>query len=328
MRSAMTAPCHVIAQRSPGQFGSSSTVQPDSAQSLEFGGGGLIDHRMPYAKLNAAGFGVGAIAVGWNSGNEVLVMDATPVAASTTNIAPSNNATSGTPLPLVTVSGGGVSVLAAPYTTLPFASVFPTGSVVMGSATGVSGLVPAGAPGYQFVGLRDVTAYYDPTTALTYVIQITGSVSGTGGAFIVRGFDFYGQPMAETITVGAGAVSQAGLKAWKCVTSVTPQFTDAHGYSVGTTLNVGLHIAVDYAGYFFPYNNTTGWVTNPTIVPSLGSTTINTASTATSADVRGTFVPTAVRTLLYVTTSTRRTANPASLGGMSVGLFGVTQFTQ
>jgi hypothetical protein len=328
-RSAFTAPAHIVAQRQPGQFTNpNGTVQPDSAQSLGYGGGGLLDHRMPWNKYNALGNGALGMAVGWNDDADVCVMDATPVAAATANIAALQNVTNGTPLTLVSVAGAGVSVLATAYTTMPFGSVLPAGSVVMGSSTGTSGTVPAGAPGYMFLGIRDISAYYDPTTALTYVLSVSGVASGTGGVFILRGFDFYGQPMSESITVGAGSNTVAGLKAWKSVTSVTPQFTDAHNYSVGTTLAVGLHLACDYAGYMIPYVNAAGYSTNPTIVASLGSATINTASTATNADVRGTFIPTAVRTLLYVTPSARRVNNPQSLGGMSVGLFGVAQFTQ
>jgi hypothetical protein len=331
-RSALTAPAHTVAQRAPAQISSSSpnsTVQPDSAQSLSFGGQGLLDHRLPYSRFNSLGnSSAGCIAVGWNGAEGVVTLDATPVAASTTNIAAAANAVTGVAQVLVSVSGGGVSVLAAPYTTLPFGSVLPTGSVVMGTSTGNSTTVPAGAPGYMFVGARDVTAYYDPTTALTYVIQVTGVAGGTGGAFIVRGFDFYGQPMSETITATAGATSVAGLKAWKSITSITPQFSDAHTYSWGTTLAVGLHVALDLNAYFTVFAVGTGYTANPTIVASLGSSTINTAATATNADVRGTFVPTAVRTILTVTPTARRTNNPQSLGGMTTGLFGVTQFTQ
>jgi hypothetical protein len=331
-RSALTAPAHRVAQRAPAQISSSSpnsTVQPDSAQSLDYGGGGLIDHRLPYSRFNSLGnSAAGCIAVGWNGSESVVVLDATPVAAATANIAALANAVSGTPVTLVSVSGGGVSVLAAPYTTLPFGNVLPTGSVVMGTATGNSGTVPAGAPGYMFVGARDQTAYYDPTTALTYALSVTGSASGTGGTFIVRGFDFYGQPMSENLVATAGATTANGVKAWKSITSITPQFSDAHQYSFGTQLIVGLHIALDLNAYMTEFKIGTGYTANPTITASLGSSTINTAATATNADVRGTFVPTAVREILTVTPTARRTNNPQSLGGMTVGLFGVTQFTQ
>jgi len=329
-RSALTAPAHIVAQRAPGQFtGANSTVQPDSAQSLQYGGAGLIDHRLPYSRFNSLGNTVaGCVAVGWNGSENVVVLDATPVAASTTNIAAAANAVTGVPQTLVSVSGGGVSVLAAPWTTLPFGTVLPIGTVVMGTATGTSTLIPAGAPGYMFVGARDETAYYDPTTALTYTISVTGVAAGTGGAFIVRGTDFYGQLMSETITATAGATTVSGLKAWKAIFSITPQFSDAHTYSWGTNLVVGLHIALDLNAYMTEFKIGTGYTTNPTITASLGSTTINTAATATNADVRGTFVPTAVREILTVTPTARRTNNPQSLGGMSVGLFGVTQFTQ
>lgn len=330
-RSALTAPAHVVLQRSPGQFtGAGSTVSPDACTSHEYGGGGLLDHRMPFNKFNALGNGAAAACVGWNGGVETLVMDATPASTSLVNIAAAQNATSGVPLTLVSASTLGVSVLATPVTTMPFGTVIPANAVCMGSATGVQSNTQAGAPGYMFLGIRDVTAFYDPTTALSYVIQITGQTGATGGNMIVRGFDFYGQAMSETIAAPAAGTTTPGLKAWKAITSITPQFTDAHNYTVGTTLTIGLHLAVDFAGYFFPYTTAAGWVTTPAtgFTASLGSTTINTAATATNADVRGTWVASNTRTLLYVTLSSRRANNLSSLGGMTTGLFGVTQFTQ
>ena len=113
---------------------------------------------------------------------------------------------------------------------------------------------------------------------------MVGAAGGAGGTFTVAGYDIFGQPMTETITVGAGAVTGWGLKAWKYITSVTPNVTDAHNYSVGTSDVFGLHgrsliwedtrVAWDAA----TMTADTGWVAADTTTPA----------TATTGDVRGT----------------------------------------
>lgn len=125
--------------------------------------------------------------------------------------------------------------------------------------------------------------FLDPLQSVARAVSITGSSSATGGAFTVRGWDIYWQPMAETITVGAGAVTQKGKKAFKAIASVTPGFTDAHNYSAGTTDTFGMHVRSDkweYSNFFFNASFGTtanGWTAAATATP-----------TATTGDVRGT----------------------------------------
>ena len=306
-RTAFTAPAHIVLQRSPGQFGAGSSVSPDAAPSLCYGGGGLMDPRMAYNKFNGLGNGAMAAIVGWVSDGTAIVLDATPPAAATANIAALANAVSGTPMTLVSSSGAGVVVTSSPLTTMPFGTVIPTGTIAMLSQMG-----------YIFLGQRDITAYYDPTKAWSCVIQITGVSGGAGGAFAVTGWDVYGQPMHETITVAAGVNSVNGKKAWKWIQSVTPQFSDAHTYSVGTTLISGLNLASDIAGYVDIWVSGTGYTQNPTIT---AADTTNPA-TATTGDVRGTTTLTNARTTIQVQPSTSRLTTVP----ISQGMFGVTNF--
>ena len=300
-RTAFTAPAHVVLQRSASGNSSNS---PDAAPSLAYGGFGMADTRMAYNRFNGLGNGSMAAIVGWINNT---VLDYTPPAASTTNIAAAQNATSGTALTLVSSSGAGVTVTSSALTTMPFGTVIPSGTLAMGTQMG-----------YLTLGVRDITAYYDPTKAWTSVIQVTGSASATGGAFKVVGYDVYGQAMNETITVGAGAVSQSGKKAWKWITSVTPQFTDAHNYSVGTTLVTGINLAADAAGYVSVWVSGTGVTTNLTLTAADTTAT----ATATTGDVRGTTTLTAARTVVDVYPSAARlTTTP-----LSQGMFGVTNF--
>lgn len=126
--------------------------------------------------------------------------------------------------------------------------------------------------------------FLDPSQAIARAISITGATSGTGGTFTVRGWDLYWQPMTQTVTVGAGAVTGYSAKAFKAVLSVTPNFSDAHTYSVGTSDVFGLPVRSEQWEMLEAYwaglsmTSTTGWTafvgTNP--------------ATAATGDVRGT----------------------------------------
>lgn len=127
--------------------------------------------------------------------------------------------------------------------------------------------------------------FLDSRQAIGRGLQINGSASGTGGTFTVRGYDLYGMAMTETITVGAGAVVGWGVKAWKYITSVTPNFTDAHNYSVGTSDVFGFN-------YRAPLWENTEVAFNATYMSTsagyVAPLSLITAASATTADVRGT----------------------------------------
>lgn len=127
--------------------------------------------------------------------------------------------------------------------------------------------------------------FLDPRQAVARGIQITGVASGSGGAFIVRGADVYGVLMSETITVGAGVNTVYGKKAFKYIFSVTPQFTNAFNYSVGTSDVFGLHYrAPTWEDTEVSWNAIAMSVTQGYTAPLA----LITASTAITADVRGT----------------------------------------
>ena len=147
---------------------------------------------------------------------------------------------------------------------------------------GVISLYPTAHAPYRAAGIG---TFLNPAETISRSLSITGVSGGAGGAFAVSGWDVYWQPMNETITATAGATTAYGKKAFKAIKSVTPQFTDAHNYSVGTADNFGVHFyqtewetgTYDWAGL-----NMTG---------STGFTAgliTTTAPTATTADVRGT----------------------------------------
>jgi hypothetical protein len=315
-RTAFTAPAHTVLQRMPGQFNPLvSSVAPDAAPSLCYGGSGLQDHRMAYNKYNALGNGLAAAIVGWSSDSGACVLDQllpTAPVAGTGGISTVAGVTSGTPLALTTATTltNGALVTASALTTMPFLTVIPAGTVVIQSQMN-----------YLKLGIRDITAFYDPTNACTRSISVTGVASGTGGAFTVRGADVYGQLMSEVITATAGATTVSGKKAWKWIFSITPGFTDAHAYTFDVNTLVGLNLAVDSAGYVDAWVNG-AFTSSPTVT---GADTTSPA-TGTTGDVRGTLTvvtPGGNRVTVFASPSAaRQTQTP-----LATGLFGVTNFT-
>lgn len=272
-RSAVTAPCHVVEQRKPGQFGAGSTVSPDAAPSLAYGGGiGLLDNRLPYNKYNnvAAGTITGAAAIGWY--DTQVVINAVPSAISAVNIAASQSPAAGA-ITLVSSTGAGVTVLATAFTALPSLNVIPVGALALD-----------GNPGYVIFGSRDRTAFYDHTKFLGRNIRLVSGGNDSGITFTVNGFDVYGYAQTEAIT-GANIGTASGKKAFKWVTSVTHTGSVAGTLTIGTGDVYGFPLRVDSFGYsYIVWNNTV-------ITANTGFTAADTTNPATSAtgDVRGTY---------------------------------------
>lgn len=127
--------------------------------------------------------------------------------------------------------------------------------------------------------------FLDGRQAVTRGLRIVGATSGTGGTFTVAGWDIYGMPMHETITVGAGAVTGWGVKAWKYIASITPNFTDAHAYTVGTSDVFGFAYRAPFWESTEVFWNGLSMTGNTGYVAPLS---LITTATATTADVRGT----------------------------------------
>lgn len=139
--------------------------------------------------------------------------------------------------------------------------------------------------------------FYDSRRVFARGIAATGLGSSSGGALTVVGYDGYGQPQTETITLAAGANTVNSLKTYKYITSITPGYTDTFNVSVNTTDMFGLPLFSAYfeelliwdAGALITAN--TGWVAGVTTSPA----------TKTTGDVRGTY------TLQTASNSSRRT---------------------
>lgn len=118
-------------------------------------------------------------------------------------------------------------------------------------------------------------------------IIITSAGDDTGDTFVVLGEDEYGVVMSETIT-GANAGVAAGKKAFKEITSITASGASAGNVSIGFGDVLGLPVWVPSAAHLLADYEDGGAITDGTLVAGLARAT---KSTATTADVRGTYDP-------------------------------------
>lgn len=282
----------------------------DGGPDLSYAGVGLIDQRFGYTNGGAGGGSV--LAFGFGPGANYAVIDQVPSTAATANISALSNAVSGTPQALVSVTGAGITVTTAAQ------FIKPTGKTIPTAVLAIDGIVA-----FKSFGQSGSIALWDPTTMISRAVSISGVSGGAGGLFIVRGYDLFGNAMAEEITVAAGANTVNGKKAFKCVASVTPQFSDAHNYSVGVADVYGLPFYASSYGYVnSTFNNAP--VTSPTFLAG-----VTTTGTATSGDPRGTIVVTADNTKRLQVMQGISVASLSTLApGVLTSVYGVAPFTE
>ena len=247
----------------------------------------------PYSQvLNAATVTTAAIALdfGFGFGNVTSGSTTIPVSSSSLYFV-------GMPLVIGGVgnSGGTIPLLTSVASIVDATNITVVDSPLASNSTAPIGMGDLWGPVPAGTGTPTPTAAYpflahgpqrmlDPRQAVTRGVRIVGSGGGSGGNFTVAGWDIYGQPMTETITVAAGASTGWSKKCFKYIGSVTPLFTDANNYSVGTSdvfgfayrSNIWEETTVFWAGAM--QTSSQGWLTADTTSPA----------TATTGDVRGT----------------------------------------
>lgn len=166
--------------------------------------------------------------------------------------------------------------------------------------------------------------YFDPTQAITRCLSATGVSAGSGGTITFNGWDIYGAPMTDTITLAAGVNTVNTLKAFKYLKSVVPNFTDGNNVSIGTADILGLNLRSDL------FEQTMIWDAAALITANTGYTKADLTSpaTATTGDTRGTYaLQTASnstnRTTIYQNLSFQQLVRSGPTGYTS--LYGVTQ---
>lgn len=246
---------------------------PETGPSFFMHGTMLLDPRLPFTYIPGQNFGKQTS--GWIT-VEAQVINQVPATATSNNVAIAQTATAGTALTLRTANTTGVT---AGVTIIRADTGVPvTGLIALDSAMTT---VPFGQAG--------TIQPWSPTTALSRNINILSTGTDQTGTFTVRGFDIYGFPMSETITGGNGTASP-GKKAFKYIQSVTPAGTvTSTGLAVGTGDIIGMPLRADQWGDLNVTYNNAGPATGTGFTAA-----VTTTATATSGDVRGTYVlPTA-----------------------------------
>jgi hypothetical protein len=128
----------------------------------------------------------------------------------------------------------------------------------------------------------------DGTTALQLDLPraVKVNCSTTARAFTVTGFDIYGQPMSEVITVSVAGTAVTGLKAFFQVTGATIAGS-ATAVVIGTSDVLGIPVRVPNVAYVASVKS------NNTLAQDAGTFVAADMATATTAtgDVRGTYAP-------------------------------------
>jgi hypothetical protein len=114
------------------------------------------------------------------------------------------------------------------------------------------------------------------------------NTSTTARTITISGYDYYGQPMTEAITVATAGTAKSGAKAFYQIASATINGS-ATAVTIGTTDILGLPVRVFDAGYVVKV----GW--NNVILQNAGTfvaADMTSPASSTTGDVRGTFTPT------------------------------------
>ena len=176
---------------------------------------------------------------------------------------------------------------------------------------------------------------WSPMALAGRAVSVTAASGATYATATVNGYDIYGYPMSEAITISAGA-AVAGKKAFKYIKSVVLSGGTAdttHAYSVGTTAVIGLPVRADSAAEVVvnAANSQTAVSTNTAFAANGFLPADRTTPSATTGDVRGTIdVSNASGVNLTPSTGTNkyvfRQIPQAYNVQSATGLFGLTQY--
>ena len=174
---------------------------------------------------------------------------------------------------------------------------------------------------------------WNPMAMVGRAVSVTAAASATATTATVNGYDVYGYPMSENITISAGNAVN-GKKAFKYIKSVVLNAADAtHAYSVGTTAIVGLPVRSDTAAEVVVNsgNSQTALSVNTGFAANGFLPADRTTPSATTGDVRGTIdLANASGVNLTPSTGTNKYSFrqiPQAYNVQSAtGLFGLTQY--
>jgi hypothetical protein len=305
-RTALWGPAHRVMQRMPiGSLG----VPFNAAPSLDMGGSGMQDTRLLW---NTANSKTGAQVIGWMGAGHPF-LDFVPSTLSAVALAAAQVPVSGTPLTLVSSSGAGITVSTTPTLMFPSLVTLPTGTLFI---DGIPAPKVFGAGG-------DATALYDAALMGARCLTITSVGNDSGAVLNLVGFDAYGYPLHQTITMGnAGAVTT--LKAFKGLISATPVGTlSGSNVSIGQSDTYGMPIFCSSAA-----TTVTGFWNN-LIITGAGTVTsgvTTSPATALTGDVRGTYLVGSASNNTKRLTVYQHPVLSNMVTNITTGVFGVPQF--
>ena len=304
---ALNGPAHRIMRRTP----PGNSGQPlDAAPSLDMGGSGIQDSRLQYNTANSA---TGAQIIGW-MGSAHPFLDVVPSTASQVAIAAAQVPTGGTHLNLVTSTGAGITVSSSATVLMPSFASIPTGSLFIDSV-----------PLYRSFGTNNFTVLYDAATMLGRCIQIHSVGDDHLGTMALSGWDIYGFPQHETVTLtNAGtATSKKAFKALAAGGAVPGGTLSGSNVSLGQADTFGLPLLATGASAIWGF-----W--NNLILAGTGTFTAavtTNPATAITGDVRGTFIPgSASDGTKRLTLWQHSVISQMVTSGINIGLFGVPTF--
>jgi hypothetical protein len=125
--------------------------------------------------------------------------------------------------------------------------------------------------------------FYIPDNGCARGVGVTGVASGLGGNVLIQGIDIWNRFTSEIIAATAGATTVYGKKTYSVILSATPQFTDAHNYTVVTSDLIGLPTSM------LPNQNAPALVVGGSAVTNAGVqfADITSPATTTTGDPRG-----------------------------------------
>lgn len=233
------------------------------------------------------------------------------------------------------VTAGGTGTLSSGVTVTGFGtgSGYTGTYIVSTSQTIGSGTITASlsgatlASGIDF-GSSGGISPWNPMAILGRAVSVTAAAGATYATATVNGYDVYGYPVTEDITITAGSAVN-GKKAFKYIRSVVLSGGTAdttHAYSVGTTNIIGLPIRSDSFGDIL-VNYGASLTATTLITAATGYTaSVQTAPSSTTGDVRGTYTlqtASATGTNRLVIRQSPQLYNVGSVAG----LFGATQYS-
>jgi hypothetical protein len=309
-RTAFYAPAHRVMGRVA--TGSGAAAQPAFvAPSIDCAGSGVQDARWPWN--NGSNSTIPNV-VGWYSPGSHALLDVVPSTLSIVAIAANQAGVTGA-MTLVSTTGAGITVSSSATYMLPSGVTIPSGTLFIDSIP--TYLTFGASTGSEFAN----TTFYNAATMLGRAIAIHSAGDDHLATATVAGWDIYGYPQTETITLGNNATVN-GKKAFKAVASITLAGT-LSGSNVGAGQSdiYGIPFLTTAQSAIWGYwNNLILYGTGTFVAADTTS-----PATATTGDVRGTWVPASASDgSKRLTLWGRPSMSQMITSGINIGMFGVT----